>query len=68
MSKINDVNFIVDEINEKTRELNQMMEGWSSDDPEAAAESDPGLQYELEEYIERLWRDLKVIVNANDSI
>lgn len=59
MTNFYDVKSTLEDIEEKREELKQMQSNWQSDDPYAQASSDPGLQFELENEIEELWRTLQ---------
>lgn len=64
MSLIDDVVEIVSDIIDKDMELEMMSDNWNSGSPEDAAMSDPGLQYEISEQIDRKLRELRDLLVA----
>ncbi len=51
------LHFILSQIIHKEEELKEMSDAWEGDDPFNAAASDPGLQFELGEEINELWKE-----------
>jgi hypothetical protein len=63
--KIRQIRYLLDEIEENTDRLEAGSRVWSEGADECAmADCDPSIQYELSNEIDRLWYEVKQLVNS----